>query len=349
MCIIMKNYLAGSEKMNYQEEKGAARRYKQNYLDGFEKIIKERLEKYEKQRDDFTRNIFTDSEKCRNELKNFLGWPLTDEQKSPLPKASFELLSVENGYKTYRMQFDILNGITMTGLLFKHDGDDKKPLVLVQHGGLGTPELISGIYGDTCNYNNMLKRVFEKGVHVFAPQLLLWSDEYDVPFTRSKIDARLKMVGSSVTAIEIFGLSRILDYFENDDLVSSFGMVGLSYGGFYTLYTAALDTRIRSAISCSFFNKRDAACFVDWTWQNFSEKFDDAEIACLTYPRKLHIQIGNNDDLFDCKYGIQSFERLKKLCKDVGTDWVTLQVFDGTHEFCLDDAPIEKLVKDLTV
>lgn len=35
------------------------------------------------------------------------------------------------------------------------------------------------------------------------------------------------------------------------------GMVGLSYVGFYTLYIAALDTRIKAAVSCSFFNDRD--------------------------------------------------------------------------------------------
>ena len=42
-----------------------------------------------------------------------------------------------------------------------------------------------------------------------------------------------------------------------------------------------------------------------------------------------------------------SFEKLKKLCKDVGTDWVELKVFDGTHEFCRDDEPIRRLVNDI--
>lgn len=35
------------------------------------------------------------------------------------------------------------------------------------------------------------------------------------------------------------------------------------------------------------------------------------------------------------------------LCREVGTDWVQLIHFDGVHEFCKDDGPIEKLIKDI--
>lgn len=50
-----------------------------------------------------------------------------------------EKLSTEDGYSLFRMQFEILEGLKMTGLFFKADGDERKPLVIVQHGGLGTP------------------------------------------------------------------------------------------------------------------------------------------------------------------------------------------------------------------
>jgi len=235
----------------------------------------------------------------------------------------------------------------MAGLFFKQDGRNKKPLVLVQHGGLGTPELISGVYGNTSNYNDMLQRVRENDVHVFAPQLLIWGDQYKTKFDRRAIDARLKRVGSSITAIEVFGLTRILDYFEQQEYVSSFGMVGLSYGGFYTLCTTAVDTRIKAAISCSFFNKRDAIGWSDWTWFKSAEKFDDAEIACLIYPRKLYIEVGDNDELFNYKYAVESFEQVKTMCKQVGTEWVEFKVFDGAHEFCKDDEPIKELVNSI--
>ena len=84
-----------------------------------------------------------------------------------------------------------------------------------------------------------------------------------------------------------------------------------------------------------------------WTWFGAAEKFDDAEVAALVYPRKLCIQIGKNDPLFDAKYGYESFDELREICKDVGTDWVDFMPFDGDHEFCKDDAPIDKMLKHL--
>jgi hypothetical protein len=123
--------------------------------------------------------------------------------------------------------------------------------------------------------------------------------------------------------------------------------VGLSYGGFYTLYATAVDTRIRSAMSCSWFNTRDAYPWPDWTWQNAAELYDDAEIACLVYPRRLCLEIGTRDELFAPEGGRASFARITELCHSVGTDWVELIEFDGKHEFCLDNTPIKRLIADL--
>ncbi len=334
--------------MKYREEMNDTAAYKKQYVDGINYVIEQRQKELEAKRNEYFNDIFKNPEKYRNDFKTMLGWPLVDYKADKLPEVTSQMLSEEDGYTIYRMQFEILDGLKMTGLFFKADGDDKKPLVIAQHGGQGTPELISDVYGNTANYNDMLHRVRKYGVHVFAPQLLLWHTDYEVEYDRKATDVRLKRVGSSITAVEIFGITRILDYFEKEAYVSTFGMVGLSYGGFYTLYTTAIDTRIKSAISCAFFNKREANdCWSDWTWFGSAEKFDDAEIACLAYPRNLCIQIADNDELFDCKYGIESFERLKEICKSVGTDWVELIVFNGVHEFCKDDKPIEKLIEML--
>ena len=83
-------------------------------------------------------------------------------------------------------------------------------------------------------------------------------------------------------------------------------------------------------------------------WFRSAEYFDDAEIACLVYPRKLCVEIGTKDELFDVQKGIESFERVKELCEKVGTDWVSLEVFEGVHEFSKNDEPIENLIRDLT-
>ena len=333
--------------MSYRELITASKPYKQNYLDGIERLIESRQKQAEATRAAYTKEIFNDAPRYREELKAMLGWPLIGHTTDALPRVTTEKLTQDKTHTVFRMQFEILDGLTLSGLYFQVNGDETKPLVIVQHGGLGTPEHIAGLYGSTTNYNNMLERVIRHGVHAFAPQLLLWGEKYEISFDRKEIDARLKRVGSSITAVEVYGIMRILDYFEAQSNVSNLGMVGLSYGGFYTLFTAALDTRIRSAISCSFFNTRDRIGWSDWTWQNSAEKFDDAEIAALVYPRRLWIGVGNNDELFDVKYAKESFEKLKELCQNVGTDWIDLFTFDGTHEFFKEEEPIRQLIEEL--
>lgn len=330
--------------MIYREEIAKTERFKAEYRDGIMHVLKKRQAEFKVLRDEHCRNLIENQEKFRLELVSMLGWPLTEYDGSVIPPVESELLSKEDGYEIHRMSFEVLSGLKMRGLFFKAEG--KKPLVICQHGGLGTPELISGVYGETANYNDMAERVIKQGVHVFAPQLLLWNNEaYGVEFDRKSVDASLKRVGSSVTAVEVYGIRKILDYFEKRDYVKNFGMAGLSYGGFYTLFTAAIDIRIKSAISCSFFNDRDAVDWSDWCWQNSAEKLADAEIACLVYPRRLCVEVGNRDELFDYRLSEVEFERLKKICPD--TDWVSFIVFDGTHEFHKDDEPIKILIDDL--
>ena len=336
--------------VEYREEISVTQQYKQNYLDGLDKLIASRQRDLAKVRNEYIKEIMLKPEKYRDDFKKMLGWPLVDHHEDQIPKVKAERLATENGYTIYRMTFEILDGLEMSGLYFEMDEKEKKPLVLVQHGGLGTPEGISGFYdGNTTNYNHMLERVIAHRVHAFAPQLLLWNKEtYSISYDRVNIDARLKRIGSSITAVELYGLTRILDYFESKDNVSSFGMVGLSYGGFYTLFLSAIDTRIRSAISCSFFNSRDHIPWSDWTWFGSAGKFDDAEVASLIYPRKLCIEIGTRDNLFDVTHGVKSYEKVLELCKDVGTDWLSFITFEGTHEFCKDDSPIKALVDEIT-
>ena len=329
----------------YIEQNDTSKSYKKQYVDGFLKVIENRQLDAQNIREQYAKDIFKNPQKYRQDLKKMLGWPLVDFDGTKMPLPNSTKLSDEDGYSIHRMEFEVLPGLIMTGLLFKLDCDSKNPLVIVQHGGLGTPELISGIYEDTANYNNMLQRVLKYGVNIFAPQLILWDEKYEVPFDRKGIDAQLKSVGSSVTAIEVFGIMRILDYFETQNYVSTLGMVGISYGGFYTLYTAAIDTRIKGALSCAFFNNRDKHNWTDWLWNNSAYMFNDAEIASLVYPRKLTIEIADNDELFDVNEGIKSFEYLMQMSKPYGNDWVDLVVFPGVHEFCKDDEPIQKIIE----
>ena len=333
--------------MNYRETFEATLNTRQLYVDAFANIIKKRQTQIAEERNNYSKKLFTDAESCRADFKKMLGWPLIDFEGYEMPEPSYELLSSEESYDVFRMHFEVLEGFTLSGILMKQKGEQSRPMVIAQHGGQGTPEVICGFSGDTENYNDMVQRVMKRGVHIFAPQLLLWRNAFGIPYKRSEIDAQLKNVGSSITAVEIYAITKVIDYFEEKDYVKNFGMVGLSYGGFYTLFTTAVETRIKSAISSSFFNSREVISWPDWTWKDLLFKFNDAEIACLCYPRKLYIAVGAQDALFDVKYARESFERIKELSAEVGSEWIAFDDFEGIHEFVKTDEFIDKLIEDL--
>ena len=334
------------QEISYRENVEVSKKYIEVYVKEIRNIIESIEQAAVTLRDNYCKDIFSHQEKYREDFKAMLGWPLSEKLVHCVPKAKIEKLTEEEVCSIYRVSVEIMDGLSMTGLLFQKD-EKRKPLVIAQHGGSGSPELVGNLYGNTGNYNHMIERVISYNVNVFAPQLLLWDQSYQVDFDRLALDAQLKRVGSSITALEIYGLIRILDYFEAQDYVSNFGMVGLSYGGLYTSVMAAVDTRIKSAVSCSFFSNRKNYAQSDWTWFRSAETFSDAEIACLVYPRKLCIEVGTEDELFDINIAREEICRLRELINVVSEEWLEVIEFEGTHEFCLEEAPIKRLVQDL--
>jgi len=193
------------------------------------------------------------------------------------------------------------------------------------------------VYFNNGNYNKVIKRLLNKGVHVFAPQLLLWEETRLGPKTeRQWVDTTLKQLGGSVTALEIYCIERCIDWLETKEFVNkSFGMIGLSYGGFYTMFTTAVDTRIKAAVSSSQFNNRYRYNWSDWVFQNAANTFFDFEVAALIYPRPFYIEVGDTDQLFDVLFAKQEIKRLEKYYADAAEN-LKFHVFKGVHEFSAD-------------
>lgn len=237
----------------------------------------------------------------------------------------------------------------MYGILFVRDKENKRPLVIAQHGGLGTPEMCSGFF-DSENYNDMTRRILQKDVNVFCPQLYLWDQQrfgHGTP-DRTSLDNSLKHMGSSIAAVELDGLMKCIDWLSALSWVDAerIGMIGLSYGGFYTLYLTALDKRIKAALCSCYFNDRTYYSNSDWSWFGSANMFEDAEVALLIFPRKLWIQVADNDELFHVSSAKKEFERLEKYYENMPTQ-LHLEVFPGVHEFSKSDAGIDFVVQEL--
>lgn len=324
--------------------------YRQLYVDSLENLIENFKKQAETPRKQKAKEILENSEKCREEYGKILGFPLNKPIDHTPPKVTMTYVGEDSECKIYRCQIEVFSNFQFYGILFLTDENEKKPLVISQHGGWGTPELCSS-FVDSSNYNDMTRRILKTGVNVFAPQLVLWKQEGTVlpRVERQELDSSLRQFGSSITAIEVYSIIKSLDYFVTQKYVDpdKIGMAGLSYGGYYTLQTAAMDTRIKSAVACSHFNDRLTYSWNDYCYKNSGFGYLDSEVALLIKPRKLQILVGDNDELFDDNLAKKEFDRIKEYDKDYN-DWAYFEVFEGIHEFYFkDDKPIEKMVKDL--
>ena len=300
-----------------------------------------------------------DRETLRKKYIDMLGYPLTRNNSKCCEKTE---ISVKNEYlgehenmSMTRYQLEVMPDFWFYGILYepKEKSDSgKDALVIAQHGGLGSPEIVGSLVHDSANYNHMVKRVVRKGIKVFAPQLLLWEQEFykGGNYNRLEVDKKLKQCGGSVTALEIYCIMRSIDYFSGLEDVDEnrIGMLGLSYGGLYTLYTAAADTRIKVALSSCWFNDRLKYNNHDWTFFNQANSFCDAEIGYLVLPRKLYIEIGKDDALFNSGDAEEEIQRLRKYAgEDNCPDSLKIKVFDGLHELDKSDDGINFLLENL--
>lgn len=330
-----------------------------NYLKGLDAFIDRMSSQSEERRKAYIADIFRNTEKYRDDFMELLGYPLNQKRKTNT-SVTKEYLSEYEDAKLYRMKFVLEGCIPVYGLLFVKDENIKRPFVVAAHGGYGTPEVLAGIVKEGSDgYHDMIKRLLRFGTNVYAPQFLLWDtaayktkiaevDDVHIGETRRAYDNRLKQLGSSVAALEISGIMRAIDYFTGQVYVDErkIGMVGFSYGGFYTLHAAAVDTRIKAALSAGWFHSRFAGKTADYAWRDSGNYFLDAEILALVYPRKIFLAMGKDDMCFGSQGAVDEFERFQRLAGEYGA-YAQFQLFDGIHEFIREDELMEKVIKVL--
>ena len=282
-------------------------------------------------------NFRNNREKYRKMYTDMLGTDIFGKCEKPAEKS---FVGSDDVCDIFRVILYVTPEIPFYAMLMIPHGAENAPLIISQHGGGGTPELCSDMNGKN-NYNHMTQRALMHGAVVIAPQLLLWSRtegetmrKHDIEYDRGKVDSELKRFGSSITALEIKGIMRCIDYACTLPCVNrdKIGMVGLSYGGYFALHTMAADTRIKASYCVAAFNDRDVYGFRDWCYKSSAELFQDAEVASLCAPRKLYIQVGKTDNVFDYQYALPEAERAEKYYKHLGAaDNIRFSLWDGGH------------------
>lgn len=218
------------------------------------------------------------------------------------------------------------------------------PLVISQHGGGGFPELAT--FKGGANYKDQVRGAVAEGYIVFAPLQIQYpfrDRDHGSPIPadiRARLDEKLRAKGTSLAAIDTMKVTRSLDALLRRKEIdpARVAMIGLSYGGFYTLYAAALDPRIRAAVaSCSFRDYPEPGSDFEGMMRNPQGRLFDLagpDLIKLICPRALQIQSGVNDKLLPIEEARKGTARVADYYAKLGQAGnFEFQAFDGGHEF----------------
>lgn len=234
-------------------------------------------------------------------------------------------------YRCYIPMNDILE---LYGLYLVPNGPAKRrPLVIAQHGGGGTPEL--ALFKGGANYHDMIRGAAKEGYVVFAPLIVMYpyvdrDNGTEIPEqVRRDFDAALRERGTSLFGVETTmiseGLTALLKRPEVDP--KRVAMIGLSYGGFYTLYQVALDKRIQTGVASCSFRDFDPAEWAAKPMEGRPFDLPPAHLVKLISPRHVQVQCG----LRDKNLPIDSARKAAESAK--GTKGFDYTEFDGVHEW----------------
>ena len=149
------------------------------------------------------------------------------------------------------------------------------------------------------------------------------------------------LVGQTMLGWRVWDVMRTLDYIATrTDLDSRrVGCMGISGGGTVTVFSAALEPRIRVALVSGYLNTfRDSVgslshCIDNYVpgILNWAEMYD---VAGLIAPRPLFVESGEKDNIFPIKASVESFNQVQEIYRVFGAgDRIEQEVFPGEHSF----------------
>lgn len=149
------------------------------------------------------------------------------------------------------------------------------------------------------------------------------------------------MLGETMTGWRVWDAMRALDYLQSRPDVdgSRLATMGISGGGLTSLWTAALDERVKVAVVSGYLNSfRDSILAVDHCIDNYVPgilnviEMDD--LPGLVAPRALFAESGSRDPIFPLPAFRRAVTRATDIYREFGVpELFGSEVFEGDHQF----------------
>ena len=279
----------------------------------------------------------------RQRLRELMG-----PMPTPVPPDLETLESVQcDGYRRDKIVFDTEDTMSVPAYLLVPDGRvHEGAAVLACHGhGPGKSQAV-GLEHTDAPHSDYALQLVRQGYVVLAPDLRCFGERQDWnPDDHYACDTNLVhavMAGWNPLAQNVWDLMRCLDVLAQHPLVDAtrIGMVGLSYGGTVTLFTAASDERVAAAVVSGYFSSWAVSHKMPWNMcgsqvlHDMLGHLEHEDLGALIAPRPLLIESGTKDDLFPVAVAAESVRRVGLVYGHEGVgDRLTHDVFEGEHQW----------------
>lgn len=202
---------------------------------------------------------------------------------------------------------------------------------------------------EQCNHDYG-RQFAEKGYMVFAPDMIgfgLRREEEDKKLGGANHSCRIlsfhaSIIGKTAIGLRVWDVMRVIDYAETREECNAkkkIGCVGLSGGGTVTLYSTALDERIKCGIVSGYFNTFEDSILAmhhcDCNYIPGIRKYAEMpDVASMIAPRALLIEAGTEDIIFPITAVKSAYDKLKKTYQLLNVeDHLDIDIQEGGHRF----------------
>jgi dienelactone hydrolase len=268
-----------------------------------------------------------------------------DLKRLPFNARSRKMLETDK-YTIYQVVLDVYDDVIAYGLLILPADlkkDEKRPVVVCQHGLEGRPEDCINDKQGYAAYKAFATRLAERGFITFAPQnLYIGRDKFRT------LQRKANLINKTLFSVIVPQHQQITDWLKTLPNVDGerIGFYGLSYGGKSAMRIPPLVKNYCLSICSADFN--------DWVWKNASTKdrysyvwtmeyeifewdlgstFNYAEMAALIAPRPFMVERGHYDGVGPDERVAYEFAKVRHLYQaklKIG-DRATIEWFDGPH------------------